>query len=229
MRTDKKLLNRLLADISEYLQNNYTESGFDSDRAPISVGQPFPMFLQNSGEKTKEHAGLRKKGANTQARAFCQEIEKEDNLSPEIGGIGANSVDACVEVAEEVSEDFSKGLSGLMSRPCESFPEMLFRLIDERHLKDSEVYKKANISKQLFHKIRSVDGYTPKKETVFALALSLKLNKDEARDLLAKLGYTFSTFSKTDLVVEYFIDHGEYDLMLLNQVLEKFELPLLGY
>lgn len=116
----------------------------------------------------------------------------------------------------------------LMKHLGESFRECLFRLINERHLKDSEVYKKANVSKKVFSKIRVNEDYTPKKVTIFALAVSLKLDMDETKDLLSKAGYAFRPSKLQDLIVASFIRSGDYDINDVNLYLFDAGEDLLG-
>ena len=111
---------------------------------------------------------------------------------------------------------------------AESFGVYLLKLIDSKGMKDSDVYHNANMDKRLFSKLHSVPGYRPKKETVFALCVSLRLNVDEARALLAKAGYAFSDASPLDLAVFWYLEHGSWDLFALNLVLAEMHLPQLG-
>ena len=94
-------------------------------------------------------------------------------------------------------------------------------------MSDAQCYKKAQIDRKLFSKIRSQDDYRPSKQTAISFALALELDLDETNDLLMKAGYTLSKSSKADVIVEYFIIHSIYDKFLVNEALYEFDQPLL--
>lgn len=110
----------------------------------------------------------------------------------------------------------------------ESFSETLLRLIAERGKSEVEVYKKANLDRKLFSKIRSKKDYTPKKTTILALCIALELSLDETRDLLSRAGYALSHANVGDIIVEYFILHENYDLFRINETLFYYDQALLG-
>ncbi|MBQ9067519.1 MAG: macro domain-containing protein [Eggerthellaceae bacterium] len=129
--------------------------------------------------------------------------------------------------AETASKPMAASLPDLLDSLDEPFSTTLLALVDARGMTDAQVYKRANMSRQLFSKIRSNAEYRPTKKTAIALAVALGLDVDETRDLLARAGYALSASSKADVIVEYFISHGNYDIFEINEALYAFDQPLL--
>ena len=127
----------------------------------------------------------------------------------------------CTNKMSKVDFDFEKSLQ-------ETFVQNLFNIIDQKKLKDTDVYKKANIDRKLFSKIRSNINYKPSKNTVLALAIALELNLDETKMLLEKAGYALSKSILIDVIVEFFIINKQYDIFKINQVIYEYKLQPLG-
>ena len=136
--------------------------------------------------------------------------------------------DAMMPRKRETNSAAGKSLREYMKQMDRSFQEMLFDLIDESGMTDVECYKKANVDKRTFSKIKSNKDYKPSKQTVIAFAISLQLDMDTTQELLATAGFTLSRSKVFDKIIRYFIHNGNYDIFEINEALFEFDQQLLG-
>ncbi|MBO4866195.1 MAG: O-acetyl-ADP-ribose deacetylase [Ruminococcus sp.] len=210
---------------------------FDKDSFEISAErfEGIRQFIDDAYAKIREdkERGRREMMGNAacfNAPTAAAAVLKDEEAKPKKKGLFGRAkktesavpdFDACEMAEERAAEDY-------FSMRDESFSQALLRLIDERGMTDVEAYKRANIDRKLFSKIRSDVHYKPKKQTAVAFAVALKLDIRETEDLLSKAGYALSNSLDFDLIVRYHIVHGIYDIFEINDALFRFDQTLLG-
>ena len=149
-----------------------------------------------------------------------QRFESERTSAPKAGGTHALN-------SAQMSGAASISLSDALSGMDESFSEMVLRKIDERGMTDAQCYKKAEIDRKLFSKLRGNRLYKPSRQTAVALAIALELSLEETKELLMKAGFALSHSSKFDIIIEYFISRGNYNRFEINEALYEFDQQLI--
>ena len=134
----------------------------------------------------------------------------------------------CIVAAAPMMAPKALSLEDMLKKQDAGFSETLLKLIDESGQKDATIYKKANLSKQHFSKIRNNPGYKPTKPTALALAIALELDVEKTQELIGRAGYTLTNSSKFDLIVRYFLEKGNHNIIEINMALYEFDQPLLG-
>jgi hypothetical protein len=139
-----------------------------------------------------------------------------------------------LELCNELSDystsapSFELSLADMLSDMDDNFTVTLLKLIDLKGISDVECYKRANVSKQTWYKIMNEKDYRPSKTTVISFAIALQLTLEETKSLLATVGFTLSKSSKFDIIIEYFLRRGEYNVFTINETLFQFDQVCLG-
>ena len=220
------LSDKIFAGVDRFIDENYVEEKIEEEYGEVVMEDRMEMPSFDACEE--ESADFHSERRSRKERLRNERLRNE-RRGLFATGRNANMVEppAAMSMSEACAAP-KRSLDDVVKNIGETWQESLLRLITEKGYSDTEVYKRANVDRKLFSKIRSNKNYQPKKNTAVAFALALRLNLDETRDFLRRAGYAFSPSSIFDLIIEYSIDHGIYDLMLINGALFDHDQPQLG-
>ena len=212
---DKKLID----SVGKYIDKYYVPGNDDikMDDEMKSIFDKITKFRKNlhQDEEVTEH--------NIKCEYVC-DIEIDESVLDEFDESSMTKVDVTKTMSQSIP--INRNIDDLVNQLEETFSERLLRMIDERGLKDSEVYNKAQVDRRHFSKIRKDVNYTPNKKTVLAFSIALELSLDETKDLLNCAGYALSRSSKMDIIVTYFLQNKIYDMFEINDVLYEYGQPI---
>ncbi len=214
------LSESITENVRQYIDDHYVSVQAREEYARHFAADYAGSMPNALPDAAKEKKPFWKRRRRKEQQVF-QEMSAHSMPAPPVSG-------SLSEIPEDDALSVTGSLQEVVRQVGETFQERLFHLIDERELSDPQVYKKANIDRKLFSKIRCNAEYHPGKRTVLALAVALKLNLDQTTDLLARAGFAFSPSSKMDLIVKYCIEQRIYDIIEVNTILFDYDQPLLG-
>lgn len=199
-RDSYRLSEKLFRGVASYIDENY-----------VSAWDPAERLERKTLDYPSQSVALRREDPKKQpVRPSMPMPMAAPRAAPPAAAVGSGS------------------LADMLERMDAGFSETLLKLIDQSGKKDSEVYKRANISKQHFSKIRNNPNYRPTKPTAVAFAVALELDLEQTRDLIGRAGYALTNSSKFDLIVRYFIERRNYNVVEINVALYEFDQSLLG-
>ena len=245
------LSGKIFAGISQYIDEHYVEEKIGEeyccDDMVVSMsdeceagedmlderadGERAAESMRGNGSPRGSSRGRRGAREGFSFRNILRPEERKSASAPcEYPVCGAAASVPCEDTmaGAAASVSMQRSLDDVVKNLSETWSESLFRLIREKGYDEVDVYKRANVDRKLFSKIRNDKDYQPKKTTAMAFAVALRLNLDETKDFLGRAGYALSPSSRFDVIVSYFIEEQKYNFMDINVALFDYQEPLLG-
>lgn len=217
-RNSYQMASGLTERIEAYIHENYVSAQTEEE-----YGGPAEALHDSRRRRERRERELCYGNAYPAELSDSAESSLAPMAEPAEWGYEEEPAEAPVQRARAAAPKKKASLEEIVSHLGESFQARLFRMIDERGMSDPEVYKRANVDRKNFSKIRCRKNYTPQKRTIVALAIAMRLNLDDTRDLLASAGMLLTNNDKTDLIVTFCIENGIYDIFEVNALLFRFD------
>lgn len=228
-----RISERLVGDVEEYIDDHYvdrSEHAFDRMLNVSHSIKPTAYFHREKARYNKSSEGEdvdEEKDVKAEDEGRLADEKKSADYRKSQGAVVRKRKSAPYDVMCRYPPKIPT-LADMLSNMDDNFAVTLLKLIDIKGMTDVECYKKANVSKQTWHKIMNEKEYRPSKNTVISFAIALKLTLEETNSLLATVGFTLSNSSKFDVIIEYFILTRQYDIFLINETLFEFDQVCLG-
>ena len=219
---------KMFPEVQSFIDENYVEEQNKLDPRSRSEFLYSPQPGRGFEAPTCKAAAPAGEKSLRKKLPFIKRSERSPDRSKEIALSEETDTSPIVCAAAAPVDFCASSLEDALNALDESFSEMLLRMIDERGLTDPQVYKKANVDRKLFSKIRGNKNYRPKKQTAVAFAIALELGLAETKKLLETAGFALSHSSKFDVIIEYFISKGQYNIYEINEALFAFDQTILG-
>lgn len=219
-----RLSEKLFRDVSSYIDQHYVDEAEKYAHRPFRTNQR-PVF--DWREDTGALPVLHESAILEESAAYSREEAPQPMAKPR-PPVEARPKAAARMPMPQMAPKKPRSLTDLMANLDAGFSETLLKLIDRSGKKDSDIYNKANVSRQHFSKIRNNPAYKPTKPTAIAFAIALELNLEQTRDLIGRAGYALTMSSKFDVIIMYFIENRNYNLHDINAALYEFDQSLLG-
>lgn len=203
----------LYGEISEYISDNFFDDKLLFSSALLSIDSEEPQPKEEDKKQERAKPFVSKSISGNSARV----VEKQARLKFKVN-----------DIYEDRAPRRYNTIEAMLGQIDDTFVVALLKLIDLKGISDLQCYKRANVSKQTWYKILNEKNYRPSKNTIIAFAISLELNFEQTQHLLSTAGFTLSKSNKFDIIIEYFIKKGVYDIMVINEALFEFDQPCLG-